>query len=408
MPHVRRSMLDHDRRRHRTPCATRSSPSSDSTRRTRRLRTGPIRRHARHDTHARRGDRRATAARDRGAARSGERRRRAVLRLVRAHPGWLRRAARAPARSPPALSRRDRRTRPPPRSEAAGRSSRRCRSPPEQAGRLAALAAVALVANFCGALLSQNGDAVTDTFDRSDEALGVALAIARAGVLVSLVAIALADRLGRRRLILVALVGACVANCVTALAPTFEVFTGAQLFSRALVNTVPDRRRHRRGRGSARRRAARSRPACSRSRSAPGFALAVVLLPLADLGDYGWRISFVVSAALVLFVPVIARHLKETRRYVTRRRPQPYGAGRRARGVRPAYGHAVPAARARRVPHQRVQRAVVTAHEPLPHARARLHELRRRAVPHGHRRAARDHRRAARRAGSPRAAADGR
>jgi len=47
-----------------------------------------------------------------------------------------------------------------------------------------------------------------------------------------------------------------------------------------------------------------------------GFGLAVVLLPLADLGDYGWRISFALSAGLVLLVPVIARHLKETHRYI--------------------------------------------------------------------------------------------
>ena len=86
-----------------------------------------------------------------------------------------------------------------------------------QAGRIAALAAVAMIVNFCGALLTQNGDAVTKTFDRSDEALGAALAIARAGVLVSLVVIALADRMGRRRLMLVALVGACAANAIAGL-----------------------------------------------------------------------------------------------------------------------------------------------------------------------------------------------
>ena len=79
---------------------------------------------------------------------------------------------------------------------------------------------------------------MTSAFDQSDQALGVALAIARAGVLVSLVAIALADRWGRRRLILVGLVGACAANLLTSLAPTFEVFTGAELLNRALVNTV--------------------------------------------------------------------------------------------------------------------------------------------------------------------------
>jgi len=185
---------------------------------------------------------------------------------------------------------------------------------PEQAARLGALAAVALLANFCGALLSQNGDAVTSAFGRSDQALGVALAVARAGVLVSLVAIALADRWGRRRLILVGLVGACAANAVTALAPTFEVFTGAQLFSRALVNTVLI---------VAGIAAVEDAPEGARAFATgmyalalgAGFGLAVVLLPLADLGDYGWRISFAVSAALVLVVPVIARNLRETQRY---------------------------------------------------------------------------------------------
>jgi MFS family permease len=185
---------------------------------------------------------------------------------------------------------------------------------PEQAGRLAALAAVALVANFSGALLSQNGDAVTSAFDQTDQALGVALAIARAGVLVSLVAIALADRWGRRRLILVGLVGACAANLLTALAPTFEVFTGAQLLNRALVNTVLI---------VAGIAAVEDAPEGARAFATgmyalalgAGFGLAVVLLPFADLGDYGWRISFALSAALVLLVPLIARNLKETTRY---------------------------------------------------------------------------------------------
>jgi MFS family permease len=186
---------------------------------------------------------------------------------------------------------------------------------PEQAGRLGALASVALLANFCGALLTQNGDSVTSSFGRSDQALGVALAIARAGVLVSLVAIALADRLGRRRLILIALVGACAANLITAVSPTFEVFTGAQLLSRALVNTALV---------VAGIAAVEDAPEGARAFATgmfalalgAGFGLAVVLLPLADLGDYGWRISFAVSAALVLLVPIIARHLKETHRYV--------------------------------------------------------------------------------------------
>ena len=185
---------------------------------------------------------------------------------------------------------------------------------PEQAGRLCALAAVALLANFAGSLLSQNGDAVTSAFGRSDQALGALLAIARAGVLVSLVAIALADRLGRRRLILVALVGACAANLLSALSPTFAVFTTSQLVARALVNTALV---------VAGIAAVEEAPEGARAFATgmyalalgAGFGLSVVLLPFADLGDYGWRISFAIGAAIVLLVPMLARHLRETTRY---------------------------------------------------------------------------------------------
>jgi MFS family permease len=184
----------------------------------------------------------------------------------------------------------------------------------EQAARLAALAFVAVVANFCGGLLTQNGDAVTDTFHRSDEALGLALAIARFGVLVSLVVIALADRLGRRKLILFSLGGACVANALAGLAPSFEVFTGAQLFTRAFVNACLV---------VAGIAAVEEAPEGARAFATAMFALAlgigiglgVIFLPFADLGNYGWRISFLVSAGALFFLPFIGRQLYETRRY---------------------------------------------------------------------------------------------
>jgi len=185
---------------------------------------------------------------------------------------------------------------------------------PEQARRLCAIAAAALMANFAGALLAQNGDAVTSAFGESDQALGVALAVARAGVLVSLVAIALADRIGRRRLVLVTLAGACLANLLSAFAPTFVLFTGAQLLNRALVNSALI---------VAGIAAVEEAPEAARAFAAgmyalalgAGYGLAVVLLPLADIGDYGWRFSYALSGLAVLMVPVIARHLRETTRY---------------------------------------------------------------------------------------------
>ncbi len=184
----------------------------------------------------------------------------------------------------------------------------------EQAGRVAALAAVGVLANFGGSLLTQNGDAVIDSFDRSNEALGFALALIRVGVLVSLVAAALADRWGRRRMILLCLVGICVANAATAAAPSFELFTGAQLVTRSLVNAALV---------VAGLAAVEEAPEGARAFTLSlfglsiglGFGASVVLLPLADLGPESWRLAFVVSAATVLLLPGLAKALRETRRY---------------------------------------------------------------------------------------------
>jgi MFS family permease len=184
----------------------------------------------------------------------------------------------------------------------------------EQAGRVAALAAVGALANFGGSLLTQSGDAVVDSFDRSSEALGFALALIRVGVLVSLVAAALADRWGRRRMMLLCLGGICIANAVTAAAPSFEIFTGAQLVTRSLVNAVLV---------VAGFAAVEEAPEGARAFTLSlfglsiglGFGLSVVLLPLADLSPDSWRIAFVVSAATILLLPALARSLRETRRY---------------------------------------------------------------------------------------------
>jgi MFS family permease len=184
----------------------------------------------------------------------------------------------------------------------------------EQAARLAALAACAVLASFCGALLTQNSDAVTHTFHKTDQDLGLALAIARAGVLVSLVVSLLSDRMGRRRLILISLVGACVANAVSAASPSFEVFTASQLFTRAFVNAILV---------VAGVAVVEEAPEGARAFSTSMFALAygggvvfsVVLLPIADIADDAWRVSFALSALAAVVIPGLARHLHETRRY---------------------------------------------------------------------------------------------
>ncbi len=184
----------------------------------------------------------------------------------------------------------------------------------EQATRLAALAAVGALASFSGALLTQNGDSVARSFHESDATLGFALALARSGVLFALVATAVADRVGRRRLILLGLVVAALANGIAAAAPSFEVFTASQVLTRAALNATAV---------VASVAAIEEAPEAARAYALSlfalalglGFSLSVVLLPLSDLGDESWRIAFVLSALTVFLVPWLARHLRETERF---------------------------------------------------------------------------------------------
>lgn len=184
----------------------------------------------------------------------------------------------------------------------------------EQAARLAALAAVGTLASFGSALFTQNGDAVTTAFDRSDQSLTDALALARLGVLVTLVAASSADRFGRRRMILVGLIGMSAANAMAALAPSFEVFTASQVLTRAFANATL---------AITALAVVEEAPEGARAFAFSmlgmglgiGFGCTVFLLPINDLSDDTWRVAFALSALTAVFLPSIARNVRETRRF---------------------------------------------------------------------------------------------
>jgi MFS family permease len=183
-----------------------------------------------------------------------------------------------------------------------------------QAVLLATVCALTAAATYGSSLLSQNVDYVGQSFGASDRALGTALAISRAGVLIALVASAMADRRGRRMLILVSFAGVCLANGVAAAAPNLAVFTIGQTLMRGFANTTLI---------VAGIATIEEAPDGARAYSLAllglaggfGYAFGVVLLPLSDLGREAWRISFALSAATILLLPSFARQLAETRRY---------------------------------------------------------------------------------------------
>jgi len=183
-----------------------------------------------------------------------------------------------------------------------------------QAVLLATVCAVTAAATYGSSLLSQDVDYVGRSFGASDRALGTALAISRVGVLIALVASAMADRKGRRTLMLVSFAGVCLANGVAAGAPNLALFTAGQTLMRGFANTALI---------VAGIAAVEEAPDGARAYSLAllalaggfGYGFGVALLPVADLAGQAWRISFALSAATALLLPSFARHLAETQRY---------------------------------------------------------------------------------------------
>ena len=185
-----------------------------------------------------------------------------------------------------------------------------------EAVSLATVCAVTAALTFSGALLSQNATYVAHSFGASDTELDTALLISRTGVLIALVASAMADRRGRRRLMLLCLGGVAVANGVAALSPNLVVFTASQIVMRGFASG---------GLIVAGIAAVEEAPEGARAYSVAllglaggfGYAFAVTLLPTADLDPQAWRLAFGVSAVTVLLLPGFARRLAETRRYAS-------------------------------------------------------------------------------------------
>jgi len=205
-----------------------------------------------------------------------------------------------------------------------------------QAMLLATVCAVTAVLVFGSTLLSQNAGYVKDAFGVTDKTLDTALAVSRVGVLIALVASAMADRKGRRRLMLVSVAGIGLANAVAGAAPNLAIFTAGQTLMRGFANA---------GLIVTGIAAIEEAPEGARAYSIAllglaggfGYGCAVALLPVADLGLQAWRISFALSAATLLLLPGFARRLTETTRYAGLAARQA-SRGRLAEVFDPSYG----------------------------------------------------------------------
>ena len=183
------------------------------------------------------------------------------------------------------------------------------------AATLASLCALAGVVAYPGALLTQTIEFAREELGFSEQAQSLALAAVRGDVVIALGLVALADRRGRRNVVVAALMVGCAITAVSALSPNVYVLTATQLVARGCITAVAI---------LIGIMAAEEMPAGSRAYAvsllsvsgALGVGLALAVFPIADLDVRAWRVIFAISILGVLVIRIVARQLPESRRFV--------------------------------------------------------------------------------------------
>lgn len=179
---------------------------------------------------------------------------------------------------------------------------------------LGLLAAASMSSAFINTLFTQTVEFAADDFGVGKSGVGVAGAIVRAGIVLVLPVALLADRTGRRRVIVATAIAAPIVTAAGALAPTFPALVATQTIGRPLglaldfmIAVVAAEEMPRNSRAYAISVLAMA--------SGLGAGVAVGALPLADLGDSAWRFVYVVALIWLLVAVDIARRLPETERF---------------------------------------------------------------------------------------------
>lgn len=196
-------------------------------------------------------------------------------------------------------------------------------APPEAldaraATSLSVLCVFAVVSGYLGTLITQTLTYAAEQFGAGTEQQGTLLAIVRIGVLFSLAIVTLADRLGRKRVIVASLIGSCITTAFGALS-TGMVWLGiTQTFARSLSTVVVI---------LIAVMAAEEMPAGARAfavsvvtmTAALGAGICVLNLVYVDSSIGAWRIAYLIPLLAMYPCFAIARHLQETKRFESHR-----------------------------------------------------------------------------------------
>ncbi|HEY4609062.1 MAG TPA: MFS transporter, partial [Ilumatobacteraceae bacterium] len=193
---------------------------------------------------------------------------------------------------------------------------------PHHLAILGLLAAASMSAAFANTLFTQTASFAADGFAIDERAQGVGGVIVRLGVVIAIPFAMLADRRGRRQIIIVTAWLAPLWCALGAIAPSFWTLVATQTIARPiglalalLIGVV----------------AAEEMPRSSRAYALSVLALAgglgagfaVVALRLADIGANGWRLIYLLSLVWLLPAYHLTRQLPETHRFQQRHTTAP-------------------------------------------------------------------------------------
>ncbi len=179
---------------------------------------------------------------------------------------------------------------------------------------LSLLACIQVVDGYLGTVITQTITFASDEFGRGDTAQGVTLAVVRLGIVVALAVVFLADRRGRRTVLVATAVAAVVATALGAASPGLWFLGGSQLVARGLtmgmgiligVFAAEELPRGARAYGVS------ILALCA----ALGAGMAVWVLPVADLDPRAWRAVYLVPLLAIPGVVAVRRRLPESLRF---------------------------------------------------------------------------------------------
>jgi len=186
--------------------------------------------------------------------------------------------------------------------------------PPATLRLLGVISLALLFENFDQATLTAALKQIAASFDVPEAALGRTLGFVHLGALPAFLLVPFADRIGRRRLFLISVIGISLASCASAFATSITQFVALQMIARvfmvtcsatAFVIITEEFPAEHRGWGIG----------IASAVGAFGVAVALLLFAAIELLPFGWRSLYALGILPLLLLPMFRREIRETRRF---------------------------------------------------------------------------------------------